>query len=258
MNIVAIGDIVGRCGRDALSFWLPEFIEENQIDFVIANGENVAHGKGINEAYANLLFDSGVDVITMGNHTFGNKEVFSLLQFEDRIVRPNNLPQETPGRGFHRYQKNGMTIGVINVLGRVYMEPLDCPFVAAKNAVIDLQKDCDLIFVDMHAEATSEKIALGWFLDGMVTAVFGTHTHVQTADERISNKGTAYISDLGMTGAMYSVLGMERQIVIDRFVKKLPSKFQLADGAAQINGALFSVDDETKTVKSISRIFIKK
>ena len=194
----------------------------------------------------------------MGNHTWGNKDIFSLLEYDNRIIRPANMPQGTPGHGFNRYQKNGVTIGVINVLGRVYMEPMDDPFMAAKNAVLDLQQDCDLIFVDMHAEATSEKMALGWFLDGMVTAVFGTHTHVQTSDERISNKGTAYITDLGMTGAMYSVLGMERQIVIDRFVKKLPSKFQLADGAAQINGALFSIEDGTKTVQSVSRIFVKK
>ncbi len=258
MKLLAIGDIVGRCGRDALSFWLPDYIRDNDIDFVVANGENAAHGKGINEKAAYTLFDSGVDVITMGNHTFGNRDIFSLLSYESRIIRPANMPKGTPGHGYHIFEKNQCRIGVINVLGRVYMEPMDCPFAACEDIIKTIQNSCDVIIVDMHAEATSEKIALGWYLDGKATVVFGTHTHVQTADERISKKGTAYLSDLGMTGPVYSVLGMERQTVIQRFVTKLPSKFELADGAAQINGAVFQIDDVTHKVTAVERVNIQK
>ncbi len=257
MKILAIGDIVGRCGRNALTFHLPELLDQYKPDFIIANGENASHGRGLNEESAQTLFDCGIDVITMGNHTFGNREIHNLLRYEKRIIRPINYPRGTVGNGYGVYEKNGIKIAVINALGRVYMDPMDSPFTSVADVLGEIKESTDVILVDFHAEATSEKIAFSWYFDGMVSAVFGTHTHVQTADERISNKGTAYITDLGMTGAFYSVLGMERKVIIDRFVTGIPSKFELADGMAQINAALFTIDETTGKSTQIERIFMK-
>lgn len=257
MKVLAIGDVVGRCGRDALAFHLPELIEKYKPDFVIANGENASHGRGLNEEGAQTLFDSGVDVITMGNHTFGNRDIYKLLRYEKRIIRPINYPKGTAGNGYGVFEKYGLKIAVVNALGRVYMDPMDSPFSAVADALEEIKEQTDIILVDFHAEATSEKIALSWYLDGMVSAVFGTHTHVQTADERISPKGSAYISDLGMTGAFYSVLGMERKVIVDRFVTGMPAKFELADGMAQINAVLITIDESNGKSTQIERIFMK-
>jgi metallophosphoesterase (TIGR00282 family) len=257
MKILAIGDVVGRCGRNALMFHLPEIIDQHEPDFIIANGENASHGRGLSEEGAQTLFDSGIDVITMGNHTFGNRDIYNLLRFEKRIIRPINYPKGTAGQGYGIFEKNGIKIAVINALGRVYMDPMDSPFSTVMDVLEEIKEHTDIILVDFHAEATSEKIAFSWYVDGMVSAVFGTHTHVQTADERISSKGTAYISDLGMTGAFYSVLGMERKVIIDRFVTGMPSRFELADGMAQINAALFTIDESTGKSTQIERIFMK-
>lgn len=221
---------------------------------VIVNGENAAHGKGITLNISEELFDAGVDVITMGNHVWNNKDIFQILEYNSRVVRPANLPADNPGRGSAVCEVGGVKVGVLNLLGQVFMDPCDCPFAAAAREVEALRQETDVIIVDMHAEATSEKMAMGWFLDGRVSAVLGTHTHIQTADEKILPKGTAYITDAGMTGAYYSVLGMDRKMIVDRFVTKLPQKFTLADGGAQFNGVVLDIDEASGKSRSITRL----
>ena len=208
MNILFIGDIVGSPGRKAIAKLLPGIKEEYEVDFVVANAENASGGSGITAKVATELFASGVDVLTSGDHIWKRSEIFQLINQEERILRPLNYPQGSPGRGAHVFKSaSGVKVGVINVNGRVFMEALDCPFKTTLKAREDLARETKIIIVDMHAEATSEKIALGWYLDGKVSAIFGTHTHIQTADEKILPKGTAYITDAGMTGPYDSVIG---------------------------------------------------
>ncbi|MBR5235877.1 MAG: TIGR00282 family metallophosphoesterase [Clostridia bacterium] len=252
MNILAIGDIVGDAGTEMFLSNIDELKRQYAVDFCIVNGENACTGNGISRKKAEQLLEGGADVLTMGNHTFRQKEAAGLLAHNERIIRPLNYPAGTPGRGAYVYNAGGVRIGVVNLLGRIYMDYLDCPFQAVDKALESLK--ADLIFVDFHAEATSEKISMGWYLDGRVTAMFGTHTHVQTADAWVLPKGTGYITDLGMTGPIYSCLGVKKEITLERFKTCIPQRFEFADGKSRLCGALFCVDEATgKTleVKSI-------
>ena len=243
MKIIAVGDVVGSPGRQALMAVLPELLREHSPAFVVVNGENAAGGLGITGRIANAFFAWGTDVITTGNHVWRHKEIFKYLNEESRLLRPLNYPGGAPGVGSRLYEKAGVKFGVINILGRVFMEAIDCPFVGAKRAAQNLKREgADVIIVDFHAEATSEKIALAHYLDGEVSFVFGTHTHVQTSDARILPGGTAFITDLGMTGPIDSVIGLVKEKAIKKFVGGLPAKFDLANSDAAIEYAVADVD----------------
>lgn len=223
--------------------------------FVIVNGENAAGGLGITVPTATALLGAGADVLTLGNHTFAKRAVAPYLDDEIRIVRPANYPPDVAGRGWGVYRaRTGESVAVINLMGRTFMDPVDCPFRAADAILGQIGSETKVIIVDMHAEATSEKIAMGWHLDGRVSAVIGTHTHVQTSDERVLPSGTAYLTDVGMTGVMDSVLGLGREVVIERFLKRVPGKFELAEGPACLHGAVIEVDVETGRATSIERV----
>jgi len=246
-----IGDIVGKLGRRTVSAVLPDLKREQQIDLVIANGENTAGGRGLTPSTAEELFRAGIDVITSGNHIWENKEVYPLLDSEAPLIRPLNYPPGTPGRGV--YQQDG--VAVLNVMGRTFMGvTLDCPFRGMDSALAGL-RGAKVIIVDLHAEATSEKITMGFYLDGRVSAVVGTHTHVPTADTRVLPGGTAYVSDLGMVGARNSVIGMEYERVLERFLTQLPNRFDPIDnGPAIFNSVLIEIDKETGKAASIERV----
>jgi len=255
MNILFIGDIVGSPGREAVKQLLPGLKKEYNLDFIIANAENAAGGSGITYHVAEELFSSGVEVLTSGDHIWKKKEVIEIIPKEERILRPANFPLGAPGRGEGIFNtKKGIKVGVINVQGRVFMEALDCPFKAAYQAQERLNKETKIIIVDIHAEATSEKIALGWYLDGLVSAVLGTHTHVQTADERILPNGTAYITDVGMTGPCDSVIGRRTEDVLERFLTGVPVRFEVAKENVQLQGVVLEINEETGKVNSILRI----
>lgn len=255
MRLLVIGDIVGRSGRRAVKVNLSGLRREFKLDLVIANGENAAGGKGITKEVAQELFSSGVDVLTMGNHVWNKKEAYEYISRETRIVRPANYPPGTPGSGTGIYDTPGnLKVGVINLAGRVFMPAIDCPFRKADEIVARVKEKARVIIVDFHAEATSEKVAMGWYLDGRVSAVVGTHTHVQTADERILPGGTAYITDLGMTGPMDSVIGVKKEIIIDKFITQIPQHFDVATGTFQFNGAVIEVNEDTGEAVSIERI----
>ena len=255
MKILFIGDIVGSPGREAIKNLVVPLKQELGIDFVIANAENASGGSGITFKAAEELLACGVDVLTSGDHIWKKSEIFELINQEARILRPLNFPNGAPGRGAALFKsKKGIKVGVINVNGRVFMEPLECPFKAALKAAEELAKETKVIIVDIHAEATSEKVALGWYLDGKVSAIFGTHTHIQTADEKILPKGTAYISDVGMTGPYDSVIGRRIDDVLTRFLSSIPVKFQVAEGDIQLHGALVEIDELTGKARSILRI----
>lgn len=256
--MLLVGDAVGRPGRRALKKILPAWKRDGRADFVIANGENSAHGKGISSDTAREMLDAGADVITAGNHVWDNKDVFRIIDQEERLIRPANYhpAAEIPGRGHGVFTcpSTGLRVGVMNLLGRVMMEAFECPFRTGRALAQQMRQQTSIIFVDFHAEATSEKTALGWYLDGHVTCVFGTHTHVQTADERLLHNGTAYISDIGMTGAHDSVIGMKYESVIDRFLRGMPSRFEVAEENVRLNGALVTVDPLTGRALSIERV----
>ncbi len=263
MKILFIGDIVGEPGRRAVKMLLPVIHQQYAPDFVIANGENSAGGNGITPRIADELYASGVDVITTGDHLWDQKEVIQLLAEESRFLRPLNYPPETPGRGSGLYTaiplagRTGpsLKIGVLNVQGRTFMQPpLDNPFVTAREAVKTLREQTNIIFVDFHAEATSEKIAFARYLDGQVSAVVGTHTHVQTADEQIFPGGTAYLSDAGFTGPHESVLGREIAPVIQRFLTSVPQRFEVAKDRVLLHGAAIDVDAANGRAVKIERI----
>ncbi len=255
MKILFIGDIVGSPGRDAVQKLIPKIKKRDAIDIVIANGENAAGGSGITPRIAKELIDAGVDVITSGDHIWKRKEVIELLNEYPNIVRPANYPSGAPGAGAYLAKtKKGVNIGVINLVGRVFMESVDCPFKQATKEIEDLKKDTKIILVDIHAEATSEKIAMGWYLDGQVSAIVGTHTHVQTADERILPQGTAYITDVGMTGPHDSVIGRKKEQILARFLTQLPTRFEMAEDDVRVNGVVIEVDDKTGKAKTIKRI----
>lgn len=255
MNILCIGDVCGNVGCEHLSRVLPTIKRQEKIDFIIANGENSADGNGILPHSASLLFDAGIDVITGGNHTFRRREIFDQLDENRRLLRPANMPVSAFGVGYGIYDCGRYFVGVINLLGTTYMESMDCPFREA-DKIIDIMKSrgVKIIVVDFHAEATSEKRALGFYLDGRVSALFGTHTHVQTADEQILPRGTGYITDLGMTGPVQSVLGVKPDIVISKFMDRLPVRFELAGGECTLSGVVFSVDEKTGACNGVKRI----
>lgn len=254
MKILFIGDIVGNPGRDAVRTLLPALRQEFGLSFVIANAENAAGGSGITGRVAAELFDAGVDVLTSGDHIWKKSEIFEVIENQPRILRPVNFPEGAPGRGAQVFKAGAHSIGVVNVQGRVFMEPLDCPFKASRKAVEVMAKDTKVIIVDVHAEATSEKVALGWYLDGSVSAVLGTHTHVQTADERILPLGTAYLTDVGMAGSADSVIGRRVEDVLARFITALPTRFEVARDNVQVQGAVVDVDEATGRSRSIIRI----
>jgi len=255
MNILFIGDIVGSPGRLAVKEILPKLKKKKKIDFTVANAENSAGGSGITDQVADELFDIGVDVITSGDHIWKKKEFYSRLNNDKRILRPLNYPKSNPGRGVTVVESvDGVNVAVINLLGRVFLDPIDCPFKAAQEAVKEVKDKTFVIIVDIHAEATSEKIALGRFLDGRASAVIGTHTHVQTADEYILPKGTAYITDSGMTGPFDSVIGRKTEFILERFLTQMPTKFEVAEGDIRLQGAMVTVDDKTGIASKIERI----
>ena len=254
MNILLIGDIFGECGMSYIESELKYIAERENADVIIANGENASGGNGLSYSDYDTLISIGVDVVTMGNHTYGRKDIFKIFENETSVIRPINYPEGNPGKGSVIINRLGKRIGVINAMGRVNVLNIDCPFKALEKEVDLLKDKTDIIIVDFHADATSEKRAMGYFLDGKVTCVAGTHTHVQTADECILPKGTAYITDLGMTGARESVLGVRSDIIIDRFITGLPQKFEHAEGKAMLCGALVTVDDVTNKPVAIKRI----
>ncbi len=255
MNILFIGDIVGRPGRDLVHRGLRGLVEHYGIDLVIANAENSANGFGITRDIGHTLLEWGVDVMTSGNHIWDKKEALEYIVTEPRLLRPANYPAGVPGRGSYVAQTgDGRAVGVINLMGRVFMVPIDDPFAGALREIEAIRHRTRIIFVDMHAEATSEKIAMGWHLDGKVTAVIGTHTHVQTADDRILPNGTAYLTDAGMTGPHDSIIGMEKEPSLARFLNGMPTKFEPATGNPRLNGVVIEADEKTGRATKITRI----
>ncbi|NLW46598.1 MAG: TIGR00282 family metallophosphoesterase [Firmicutes bacterium] len=256
LKILFIGDIVGKPGRKILKSCLKEIIAAEETDLVIANGENAAGGFGITYEVSQEIFSAGVDLITLGNHTWDNREISRVLEEEPRVVRPANYPEGTPGQGYYITETaKGILVGVANLLGQVFLEPLQCPFRIADEVITKIKRKTDIIIFDIHAETTSEKMALGWYLDGRVTAVLGTHTHIPTADERILPKGTGYITDVGMTGPFNSVLGINPEIVITKFLTKRPVRFEVASGPVKLDGVIFEVNEHgyTTSIKRIQR-----
>jgi len=255
LKILFIGDIVGNPGRDIVSRLVPVLRREMHLDFVLANAENAAGGSGLTPKVTTELLSSGIDGLTSGDHIWKKREILDFIDQEPRLLRPINYPEGAPGKGSALFTNSkGKKIGVINVLGRVFMQALDCPFKTTRSAVQELQKSTKVILVDMHAEATSEKIALGWFLDGKVSAVVGTHTHVQTADEKILPQGTAYITDVGMCGPFDSVIGRRKEDVIPRFLSGVPLRFEVATEDIRLEGVLLEIDEETGQAHSIQRL----
>ncbi len=255
IRILTLGDIVAKTGVRSLSRYLPKLVADRAIDFVVTNGENVAGGIGITPDLAEELFGFGVDVITTGNHVWRQREIRPYIEREPRLLRPANYPSKQPGAGFGLFETaGGVPIGVINLVGQVFMNPADNPFETVESLLAGPGRSARLLLVDIHAEVTSEKRALGLFLDGRVTAVVGTHTHVQTADERILPGGTAYITDLGMTGPHDSVIGMRSDIVIERFRTGLPAAFKPGKAGARIQGLLIEADSSTGLACSVERI----
>lgn len=254
MNILAVGDLVGNVGIQELKKRLPKIKKDYKIDFTIVNAENSAEGMGITEKNFNDILSIGVDCITMGNHTWGKKDIFKFID-HPKLLRPNNYPEGVCGKGYNIYKCNNKKIAVINSMGRAEINiGLENPFLITNKTVEEIKNDVDIIILDFHAEATAEKVAMGYFLDGKVTAVFGTHTHVQTADEKILPKGTAYITDIGMTGPKNSALGMDLDVAIKRFTTSLPERYKIATGECILNAVIFEVNDETNKVDRIIRI----
>ncbi|MBL7157523.1 MAG: TIGR00282 family metallophosphoesterase [Candidatus Omnitrophica bacterium] len=255
MKILFIGDIVGKPGRKAIEALVPRLVKKNNVKCVIANAENAAGGSGITPPIARELFDYGLDVITSGDHIWKRKEIIDFLDSERRVLRPLNYPRETPGFGSAVIElASGVKIGIINLVGRIFMQPVECPFRTSREEVAKIKKTTPNIFVDIHAEATSEKIALGWYLDGLVTGIIGTHTHVQTADEKILPEGTAYITDMGMTGPFDSVIGRKKEQILTRFVTQMPTRFEMAEDDVWLNGVVIDFDEKTGKANSIERI----
>lgn len=257
LNLLFIGDIVGTVGLQACVAALPALREKYSSDCIIINGENICNGKGLTEVEANRLFQAGAHVITTGNHIWENWKSRPLLANNRLVLRPLNYPRDNPGKGYAIVSiGTEYKVGVLQLQGRVYMPPIDCPFAAADRAVARIQTETNIIFVDMHAEATAEKIALGWHLDGRVSAVAGTHTHVQTADARILPKGTAYITDVGMTGPYDSVIGMQKEIALRRFMLQTAHKYEVATGDVRVCGIHVAVDSSTGMAKAIENFTV--
>lgn len=257
MNILMIGDIVGEPGRNAVRQIVPALRARESINIVIANGENAAGGSGLTPKIFNELINNGIDIVTSGDHIFKKKEILDIIDFQDRLVRPANYPEGVSGHGSTIFSfENGKKIGVINLAGRVFMQPLDCPFRKGLELLKQIKKETPVVVIDMHAEATSEKIAMGWYLNGQASVVFGTHTHVQTADERIlpEHDYTAYITDVGMTGPIDSVIGRKVDQILTRFLNNTPTRFEVAEGNVQLQGIIVEVDEKSGRAISIKRI----
>lgn len=257
VKILFIGDIVGKPAREYLKEFLPVLREQEELDLIIANGENASGGSGIIPSTAEDLFSSGIDIITSGDHIFKKREVKEVLENMD-VLRPLNYGPAAWGRGYLIKEFSGFNVAVVNLLGRVFMQPTDCPFKSVEEILPGLKGKAGIIIVDMHAEATSEKVAMGYFLSGRVSAVLGTHTHIPTADERIIDGFTAYITDAGMTGSFDSVLGREKSHIIERFVTNMPLRFNLAKGDVRIQGVIFETDSETGKSLNIRRVSYSK
>ena len=261
MKILFIGDVVGKSGRRALRRFLPELQDQTEADLTVVNAENAAGGFGVTAGVLEeFLEQSEIDVLTSGNHIWDKREALDLIQDEPRLLRPHNYPGGTPGSGWVvATASNGVQVGVLNIMGTVFMHPtLDCPFSSAHQALEKKPSVVKVVLVDFHAEATSEKVAMGWYLDGRASAVVGTHTHIPTADERVLPQGTAHISDVGMTGCYNSVIGMETAGVLKRFVERVPERFEVASGPASVCGVIIDVDETTGKSRSIARVRVNE
>jgi hypothetical protein len=258
IRVLFIGDIVGSVGRRALAETLPGLKSKYSPEFIVANGENAAGGRGLTGAIAKFVFDLGVHGITLGNHAWDNKDIFDFIDREPRLVRPANFPEGTPGRGYATLKANGKELVIVNIQGRTFLPPLDCPFRKVDEILDRLPNKNKFVLVDFHAEATSEKIAMGWHLDGKVSAVVGTHTHVQTNDHRILPRGTAYVTDVGMVGPRDGVLGMERESVLQKFRTQLPVRFEVAEGKWHFHAVVIDLDDETGRAKRIELVRLEE
>lgn len=256
MRILFIGDIVGKVGRNAIAEYLPKIKQSYRPTVSIVNAENAAHGKGLTEKLYKQLLRDGVDFMTMGNHTYGQREIYDFIDDANRMVRPANFPSEAPGVGMRFIQINDIKLAIINLQGRSFMQDIDDPFKKADQLIEEAKKETNFIFVDFHAETTSEKNTMGWYLDGRVSAVVGTHTHIQTSDERVLPNGTGYITDVGMTGYYDGILGINRDEVIERFITSLPQRHVVPDdGRSVLSGVIIDLDKDGKT-KQIERILI--
>ena len=257
LSILFVADIVGQPGIEITTKMLPMLRDKHRIDLCIVNGENCSNGKGLTQKISRQLFALGVDVITSGNHIWYNKDIFDALKEDHRILRPHNYPENNYGSGATVVEtRDGVKVAVLNLQGRTFMYSIDCPFRRGMTEVKRLQKEARIIVVDFHAEATAEKIAMGWYLDGKVSAVLGTHTHVPTADERILPEGTAYITDVGMTGPFDSVLGLKKEVAINRFIHQTPQRYKVAESDLRLCGVIVEVEKETGRATSIQRISV--
>ncbi|MCX6150145.1 MAG: TIGR00282 family metallophosphoesterase [Ignavibacteriales bacterium] len=256
INILFIGDIIGKPGLDMVITWLPSLVKKYKTDFIIANGENVSDGKGCTEKEGKILFDLGVNVITGGNHTWDKHQSQDYLKIEDRYLRPQNYPKGTFGRGFRISESKKGKVAVLNLQGRAFMATIDCPFRSADWVLERIKNETKVILIDFHAEATAEKLALANYLDGKISAFVGTHTHIQTADERILPKGTGYITDVGMTGPYDSVIGMKTEAAINRFVYQTPQKYQTAENDVHLCGMVYKIDTDSGKTVEIERILL--
>lgn len=256
MRVMLTGDVIGRPGRKTFQDYTAKLRREKNVDVVIVNGENSAGGKGITRKSLDALYHGGADIVTAGNHVWDKKDVLEFIDQEPFLIRPANYPEGTPGKGWCVYPFKAKNIGVINLSGRAFMPALDCPFQKIEDILYEMRDECDIIFLDFHAETTSEKMAMGWYLDGRVQAVVGTHTHIQTADARILPKGTAYITDLGMVGPWNSVLGVKTECILEKFTTCRPVRFDLADGPNVYSAVVVEIDEQTNKAVGIERILL--
>jgi len=254
LRVLFIGDIFGNPGRKAVKELLSEIKREEAVDICIANSENAAGGSGLTFPVAQELYKAGIEGMTLGNHTWSKKEILNFIDSDKNLVRPANFSEDLPGQGSAIITNKNGSIGIVSVQGRVYMDGSDCPFKAAKREVEKLKKQVKIVIVDAHAEASSEKCAIAWFLDGTVSAVLGTHTHVQTADERILPCGTAFITDVGMTGPYDGIIGVDKDIIVNRFLTNMPERFEVARGRSQFNAVILNIDDKNGRCLEIKRI----
>lgn len=258
MKILIVGDVVGRPGRKAFKKHTKELREKHNIDVVIVNGENSAAGKGVSRKSLDELYAGGADIVTSGNHIWDKREVYEVIDTDPYLVRPANYPDGAPGKGWCLYPFKAKNLAVINMSGRAFMPEMDCPFQKIEDVLSEIGDQADIKILDFHAETTSEKMAMGFYLDGRVQVVVGTHTHIQTADERILPEGTAYITDLGMVGPWNSVLGVKSDIIIKKFTTCMPARFDLADGPAVYSAIVVEIDDATNKPVGVERILIKE
>ncbi|WP_374718450.1 TIGR00282 family metallophosphoesterase [Parageobacillus toebii] len=256
MKFLFIGDVVGSPGRKMIEQYLPKLKEKHKPNIIVINGENAAGGKGITEKIYRTFLEQGAHVVTLGNHAWDQRDIFEFIDDAKSLIRPANFPEGVPGKGIVYVQVEQMEVAVINLQGRTFLPAIDCPFKKADELIEEATRRTPMILIDFHAEATSEKQAMGWYLDGRVSAVVGTHTHVQTADARILPKGTAYITDVGMTGPYDGILGVDREAVLRKFLTSLPVRFEVKEGRSQLNAVLIDVDEKTGRANKIERIVI--